>query len=226
MLYLHSNEYLNLKKLMPFEKKENMLAIAGGSDIALILAGLHEIKNLTVCDIDSDQLKLFHTKYKFATYSPEDFLLYFYIPIKWNPKLKEQEDIPIQKFLRDFYDQINEDKYQLYHSFYEDYVRAFQLKNNRILNNLKKVKNVDYLIGDIYSNLSDKYDIIYLSNVYDYVKDEERQKVLQSLKNLKNDAIIYDSSLLFTDKSVCELKKYSKKEYFDKIEKTLPKSES
>ncbi len=217
-MYYHSNEYLPDEILNNKEHYSKMLSIVGGSDIALILAGLHKVNELTLCDLNANQFNVFKSKKEFIENDPFglNYMLFYYCPNKndvdyfsrFSKFLPETQD-----FVRNNLEEIVESKEQLYSLFLDDYVEAFS-RGNQIYEHLSEGEiKIDFLQGDIFDSLSKHYDVVYLSNALDFISIENLDAVIEKIELLKDDVVIYDSSKHLSETTVPKLKRYSKQDF-------------
>lgn len=219
-MYFNSNEIFEPSNFT-FDQRRSLYAVAGGSDIPLILAGLHNVDYVKVIDREPMQLDLFRSKLECIkkddvgmAFSSIFFNPYYSISEKSLEGIIEEN----KDFLLNNSSSILASKQFLYDFFLSDYSRFFDLNENGwVYENLKTLK-VDYDLSDAYEGVDSSFDTIYFSNVIDHVNEDSYDLVLSDLNKISKEAIIYDSSLCLTEKNFPEIKRYSKEEYIKKIE--------
>ena len=193
-----------------------MLAICGGADISLILTGLHRVKELVLVDLNDKQFDVFKSKKEFIENDPLglNYLLFYYIP------KNEKDDFSIfSKFLprtKDFVEknleEIVESKKQLYPLFFEEYIDALSYQDGIYEYLSNETFDVNYVKGDILDFFSKDFDVVYLSNVIDFIPIRNLSHFVEELGLLKDDVVIYDSSKFLNRTMVPYVNQYSKKE--------------
>lgn len=216
-LYFASNELFNKALLKPKkEEVDTFLSICGGFDIPLFLLAIYRPKHVLFIDINKEQIQLCKEKKKLLE---EDLLGYDYYNIFLFSKNKRKvldkikRNLGNESLLEKKIDELIEYKDYLkflgldtsYYLIYEEKINSKRIYDI-ILDYFNINKNsIEFLNQDfvefIKSEEIKRYDVIYVSNLLDYIDDDKQfiELYYHLKKFLKEDQIIYDSSFVLSD---------------------------